>query len=80
MGHGGSGGEAGWKHEWTEEEYHRHQVRMYSTWAGIVLCIVLFVYLTRLAKKALARAQAQADGREGQGAMPFLDRETREVA
>lgn len=32
---------------------------MYTTMVGIVLCIGLFFYLTKLAKRALIRAQAE---------------------
>lgn len=36
----------------------RHErVKAGVTWGGIVLCCILFVYLTHIAKKAIARAQ-----------------------
>lgn len=34
-------------------------MKYYSTWFGVILCIGLFVYLTRLAKRAVAKAQAE---------------------
>ncbi|WVQ81420.1 hypothetical protein IAT38_003544 [Cryptococcus sp. DSM 104549] len=42
-------------------------IRTVSTWAGIVLCVALFFYLTHIAKKAVAKAQmeqAEQDERE----------------
>jgi uncharacterized membrane protein YdjX (TVP38/TMEM64 family) len=47
--------------QWTGEEKHRHDVKIWSTWVGIGLCVALFFYLTRLAKKALARAQLEQE-------------------
>jgi hypothetical protein len=44
---------------WREAQRHRGQVRMYSTWVGIGLCVALFFYLTHLAKKALRKAQEE---------------------
>lgn len=29
------------------------------TWGGIILCCILFVYLTHIAKRAIARAQEE---------------------
>lgn len=49
---------------WMVEEMHRQKIRMYSTWVGIALCVALFFYLTHLAKKALAKAQAEAEERD----------------
>lgn len=49
----------GGEHLWTEEERHREDVKMWSTWVGIGLCVALFFYLTHLAKNALAKAQAE---------------------
>ncbi|WVR09105.1 hypothetical protein IAU60_006167 [Kwoniella sp. DSM 27419] len=42
----------------------REDVKLYTTWAGIVLCVGLFFYLTHLAKKALRRAQEEQEQRE----------------
>ena len=47
--------------QWTGEEKRRHDVKIWSTWVGIGLCVALFFYLTRLAKKALARAQLEQE-------------------
>jgi hypothetical protein len=44
-------------------------MRYYSTWAGVILCVGLFIYLTRLAKRALAKAQAEQEAREARGEM-----------
>ena len=55
-------------HGWTEEDRHREDVKLWSTWIGIGLCVVLFFYITHLAKKALARAQAE---QESQGDESF---------
>jgi hypothetical protein len=67
--------------EWLEEERHRQDVRMWSTWIGIGLCVALFFYLTHLAKRALAKAQAEQDamGASEEGAA-FLERDAREEA
>jgi hypothetical protein len=40
-------------------------IKVYWTWGGLALCVGLFVYLHHVAKKALARAQAEAE-RENQ--------------
>lgn len=46
----------------------RDEVKRYCTWAGVLLCVGLFVYLHHVAKKAIKRAQdevadQQRDGR-----------------
>ena len=42
------------------------KLKVYTTWAGIALCVALFFYLTHLAKRALARAQEEQEmGGEG---------------
>ena len=56
-----------------EEDRHREDVKMWSTWAGIGLCVVLFFYLTHLAKRALARAQAEQE-RDGEGEAFAIER------
>lgn len=43
---------------------HRDDVKFYWTWGGLGLCVVLFVYLHHVAKKALARAQAEMEWEE----------------
>ena len=47
----------------------RDDVKFYWTWGGLGLCVVLFVYLHHVAKKALARAQAEMEweGRAEEG-------------
>lgn len=55
--HGGHG--YGHGPGWRADQRHRGQVRMYSTWVGIGLCVALFFYLTHLAKKALKKAQEE---------------------
>jgi uncharacterized membrane protein YdjX (TVP38/TMEM64 family) len=47
------------------EEAHRQQVKTYTTWAGIVLCVALFFYLTHLAKRALRKAQEEQEREQG---------------
>ncbi|WVQ93262.1 hypothetical protein IAU59_000328 [Kwoniella sp. CBS 9459] len=42
----------------------REDVKAYSTWIGIFLCVGLFFYLTHLAKKALKKAQEEQEDRE----------------
>lgn len=42
-------------------------MKYYSTWFGVFLCIALFFYLTHLAKRALAKAQAEQEAREARG-------------
>jgi len=48
----------------TPEEIHRQNIKNYTTWAGIGLCVVLFFYLTQKAKKALAAAQVEQELRD----------------
>jgi hypothetical protein len=43
--------------EQTPEDAHHERVKTGVTWGGIVLCAVLFVYLTHVAKRAIAKAQ-----------------------
>ncbi|WVF65599.1 hypothetical protein IAT40_000329 [Kwoniella sp. CBS 6097] len=45
-------------------ETSREDVKAYSTWIGIILCIGLFFYLTHLAKKALKKAQEEQEAME----------------
>ncbi len=46
---------------WSEAERTREEVKLWSTWVGLGLCVVLFLYLTHLAKRALARAQSEQE-------------------
>lgn len=41
----------------TEDDLHRDRVKTGATWGGIALCILLFVYLTHIAKREIAKAQ-----------------------
>lgn len=43
--------------EATPEDLHHQRVKAGMTWGGIILCCVLFVYLTHIAKRAIAKAQ-----------------------
>ncbi|RXK37892.1 hypothetical protein M231_04891 [Tremella mesenterica] len=43
----------------------RDDVKFYSTIVGVTMCLVLFVYLTHLAKRALARVQIEQELRQG---------------
>jgi hypothetical protein len=62
--------------EWLDEERHRQDVRVWSTWIGIGLCVGLFFYLTHLAKKALAKAQADQDARmSSEEGVAFISRD-----
>ncbi|OCF41944.1 hypothetical protein I317_04246 [Kwoniella heveanensis CBS 569] len=45
-------------------ESSREDVKVYSTWIGIILCVGLFFYLTHLAKRALKKAQEEQEDRE----------------
>ena len=60
-------------HQWTEEDRHREDVKLWSTWVGIGLCVVLFFYLTHLAKRTLARARAEQE-REAEGEAFAIER------
>ncbi|WWC64089.1 uncharacterized protein I303_106696 [Kwoniella dejecticola CBS 10117] len=57
----GHGHDHGQGPEMDVEWEQREQIKTYSTWFGIFLCIFLFVYLTYLTKKALKKAQAQQE-------------------
>lgn len=48
--------------EHSEDDAHHERVKAGVTWGGIVLCCVLFVYLTHMAKKAIKRAQDEQLG------------------
>lgn len=48
------------KPEPTPADIHHERVKAGMTWGGIILCAVLFVYLTHLAKRAIAKAQEEA--------------------
>ncbi|WVW79275.1 hypothetical protein I302_101242 [Kwoniella bestiolae CBS 10118] len=39
----------------------REDIKMYSTWIGIFLCVVLFFYLTYLTKKTIRKAQREQE-------------------
>lgn len=39
------------------EDIQHERVKAGVTWGGIILCCVLFVYLTHVAKRAIAKAQ-----------------------
>ncbi|TXT09052.1 hypothetical protein VHUM_02526 [Vanrija humicola] len=41
----------------SEEDIHRDRIKAGATWGGIVLCVLLFVYLTHIAKREIAKAQ-----------------------
>ena len=43
--------------ELTPEDIQHERVKAGVTWGGIILCCVLFVYLTHVAKRAIAKAQ-----------------------
>jgi hypothetical protein len=68
---GGHGGQGQNKHVPGDHglDPHRDDVKFYWTWGGLSLCVVLFVYLHHVAKKALARAQAEMEweGRAEEG-------------
>lgn len=54
------------------QEGDTQAAKNWTTWAGIVLCIALFFYLTHFAKQAIKKAQAE------QAEMEELEREERE--
>lgn len=43
--------------ELSPEDIQHERVKAGVTWGGIILCCVLFVYLTHVAKRAIAKAQ-----------------------
>ncbi|WRT68992.1 uncharacterized protein IL334_005974 [Kwoniella shivajii] len=64
--HGNHGNEHG-HGEWSN---NREDIKAYSTWFGIALCIGLFCYLTYIAKKAVREAQREQEremAESGQG-------------
>ncbi|WWC73151.1 uncharacterized protein I206_107117 [Kwoniella pini CBS 10737] len=52
-----------------DEWEKREQIKTYSTWFGILLCLFLFIYLTYLTKKALKKAQQEQEQQEQQEEM-----------
>jgi hypothetical protein len=52
-----AGGPAAPPPELSPEDVQHERVKAGVTWGGIILCGVLFVYLTHVAKRAIARAQ-----------------------
>lgn len=60
-GHGDHGSGAEGDHGHHGYAGRREDVKVYWTWGGLALCVVLFVYLHHVAKKALARAQAEVE-------------------
>ena len=46
------------------DEHSRETIKMYSAVAGVIFCVVLIFYLHHMAKKALERAQAEAEREE----------------
>ena len=40
---------------------NRENIKVYWTWGGLILCVVLFFYLHHVAKKAIERAQADVE-------------------
>jgi uncharacterized membrane protein YdjX (TVP38/TMEM64 family) len=44
------------------DDAQHERVKAGVTWGGIVLCCILFVYLTHIAKRAIARAQEEQLG------------------
>ncbi|KAK6904367.1 hypothetical protein I203_105179 [Kwoniella mangroviensis CBS 8507] len=47
-----------------EMDTSREDVKMYSTWIGIFLCVILFFYLTYLTKKTIRKAQREQEEQE----------------
>ncbi|EIW65830.1 hypothetical protein TREMEDRAFT_35925 [Tremella mesenterica DSM 1558] len=52
-------------HDLHNDTMGRDDVKFYSTIVGVTMCLVLFVYLTHLAKRALARVQIEQELRQG---------------